>query len=448
MIQWPSIPSAGAVEAVAEPVMVPTFTEGDVQGTLMPELPASGSGQETGESPIIAAAQQTGASDGRAPSARRRRWSVAAIALSTMAHAAAIYAVADYLAPDGFEAEIDPVSVVIVVDSQPDLAEPPAIAGDASETIEARAPEEPPLESDSAADIAAEATPDEVISEDASTDEDASTAVVTEQILPEFSPLPPLADLADLADPVTAEVEPQPVATPPLETAIVPEPTAAPELPAGAPVLSAAPSMESMLPDIPFQTLQPAMAASSHEHKAAEAAPKTSARPVEPKPRKAEPKPARKETRAAEQPKPPAREKSAKAKTVAAQANADKVKPGKVGAKDKGKAQAASRAGAVASVKASAGQKEAYGRKVNGHVQRFRRYPEEAARQRITGAVRVSISISGSGGLAAASVQASSGYPMLDKEALATVRRAAPYPKPPEGFGGSARFSLTLRFSK
>lgn len=452
MIQWPSIPLAGAVEAVAEPVMVPTFDERDVEATLMPELPDSGSRQETGESPLIASVEKTGESDGRAPSARRRRWSIAAILLSTMAHAAAIYAVADYLAPDGFEAEIDPVSVIIVVDSQPDPAEQPAIAGDASETIEARAPEERPLESEPAADIVAETTPDEVVSEDASTD------IVTEEILPEFSPLPPLADL------VMADVEPQPPArAPPVDTAVAQEPRAAPELRAGAPVLTAAPSIEAKLPDIPFPTQQPAMESVSQKQKAGEAAPDTSMKPVEPKPREAEPKPARKETRAAEHPKPPAREKPDRAKTATAPAKSDtvksdkakpdkvkpdKVKPGTVAAKDKGKAQAASRAGAVASAKASAGQREAYGRKVNGHVQRFRRYPGEAARQRITGAVRVSISISGSGSLAAASVQASSGYPMLDKEALATVRRAAPYPKPPEGFGGSARFSLTLRFSK
>ena len=437
MIQWPSIKSAGRVEAVAEPVMVPTFAERDVQAIQIPELRASGYEQETGESPIIASTRQTGANDGHVPSTRRRRWSIAAILLSTMAHAAAIYAVADYLAPDGSEAETDPVSVVIVVESQPDPAEQRAIAGDANETIEARAPEQPPVESEPAADIAAEAAPDEVISEVASTD------IVTEEILPEFSPLPPLTD------PVSADVEPQQAAgTSPVETDVASEPTGAPEPPAGAPVLAAAPSIESMLPDIAFPTLQPAIASLSQEPKATEAAPATRAKPVEPKPRKAEPKPARKATRADKQPKPPAREKPDKAKTAAAQANPDKVKPGKVEAKDKGKAQAASRAGSVASAKASAGQKEAYGRKVNGHVQRFRRYPEEAARQRITGAVRVSISISGSGGLAAASVQASSGYPMLDKEALATVRRAAPYPKPPEGIGGSARFSLTLRFSK
>jgi protein TonB len=115
----------------------------------------------------------------------------------------------------------------------------------------------------------------------------------------------------------------------------------------------------------------------------------------------------------------------------------------------KGKARApASTASAAASASAAAGDRTSYGRLVNGHVQRYKRYPESAARGGLRGAVKVSIGVGASGNLASARISASSGHKVLDDEALATVRRAAPYPKPPASFGGTARLSLTLRYSR
>jgi protein TonB len=125
---------------------------------------------------------------------------------------------------------------------------------------------------------------------------------------------------------------------------------------------------------------------------------------------------------------------------------ADKGAPaGKRGAEKKPE-KAASKAGSTASSPASAGAMESYGLAVNRHVQRYKRYPGEAAKAGMKGAVRLSISIGGAGNLSAARVTGSSGHALLDSEALATVRRAAPYPRPPSG--AKAQFSLTLRYSR
>jgi protein TonB len=46
-------------------------------------------------------------------------------------------------------------------------------------------------------------------------------------------------------------------------------------------------------------------------------------------------------------------------------------------------------------------------------------------------------------------VTGGSGHAVLDEEALATARGAAPYPAPPDGVGGKTyAFSVTLRFSR
>jgi protein TonB len=54
-------------------------------------------------------------------------------------------------------------------------------------------------------------------------------------------------------------------------------------------------------------------------------------------------------------------------------------------------------------------------------------YPEEARRQKLTGALIVDVAIRPDGNLAAVKVQRSSGKPILDEAALRIVRLAAPY---------------------
>ncbi len=96
---------------------------------------------------------------------------------------------------------------------------------------------------------------------------------------------------------------------------------------------------------------------------------------------------------------------------------------------------------------ASPAAKASYAKKLLRHVERRKRYPRAAAGKRISGATRLAITINRSGSLVGARVTGSSGHRVLDDAAVATARRAAPYPRPPQGVGGSTiSFSVTLRF--
>lgn len=110
---------------------------------------------------------------------------------------------------------------------------------------------------------------------------------------------------------------------------------------------------------------------------------------------------------------------------------------------------AASAPAAAPSRAASAGEQEQYARRLARHVERYKRYPAAAARQRITGVTSLSITINRSGGLVAARVASGSGHSVLDEEALAIARRAAPYPRPPENIGDrNFSFTVALRFAR
>jgi len=58
-------------------------------------------------------------------------------------------------------------------------------------------------------------------------------------------------------------------------------------------------------------------------------------------------------------------------------------------------------------------------------------YPPIARRMNWSGKVVVSFTIAEDGGVHAIRVVEKSGFPILDKCALETVRKAAPFPKPP-----------------
>ncbi len=144
---------------------------------------------------------------------------------------------------------------------------------------------------------------------------------------------------------------------------------------------------------------------------------------------------------------------SDKAKPAEAKA---RVKPGPRRTKKIGKTKAAarqraggrhqgnagtSRGGRRGTSRASAGAIASYGARVRARIL--------ANRQHASGLGRVSISfaISRSGSLRHASVSRSSGNGKLDRAALATVRRAAPFPSPPNGAGvRQLRFSIPITF--
>jgi periplasmic protein TonB len=64
-------------------------------------------------------------------------------------------------------------------------------------------------------------------------------------------------------------------------------------------------------------------------------------------------------------------------------------------------------------------------------LERFKRYPGAASRRGIKGVSIVRFTVDRTGQLIASEVLQSSGSPILDEEALATIRRASPFPLPP-----------------
>lgn len=122
--------------------------------------------------------------------------------------------------------------------------------------------------------------------------------------------------------------------------------------------------------------------------------------------------------------------------------------------------RSSAQAGATAT---GAGQAEAQNRPVDGTGQvdaqkaylstlaawlaKHRRYPAGARRRGQEGVVRVRVTISRSGQVLAQEIIESSGYFLLDREAMATVKRAQPLPAfPPELKGPALEFNLPVRF--
>lgn len=425
--------------------------------------------------------------------ARGRRLGVTiALILSTAFHAAAFAWLAGNLPVEGMEAQSEGVSVEIVFDV-PATSASPAITGNdgaadagASEVVEqalaevvepelaeveqALAPEsaEPrdaaAVEPEVVAPVAAEAS--ETATADAAEPVDGvelaetvePVAVAGSESIAGTRAREPVA--ADIAVPTVAEtVEAEPAAAPVAAEPIEPvAPAFAPPAPDAAAValLAAPPSVEALaiLDPVP-------------DNAAEDALPETVERVPEPRPeppvaeartamRKA-PRPATTQARAVELPRksasaetePNARKAPAKADAVA---RPDKKPAGpsrKPAADAARKPAAAASAGSRARAAAAPGAEAKYGRKLLSHVERHKRYPAAARSAGITGSTRLAITIDRAGGLSGARVSAGSGHRILDQEALAVARRAAPYPRPPEGVGGRTfSFAVTLRFTR
>lgn len=67
------------------------------------------------------------------------------------------------------------------------------------------------------------------------------------------------------------------------------------------------------------------------------------------------------------------------------------------------------------------------------HLERRKRYPASARRQRLEGVAQVRFTIDGSGNVQSVALAGSSGIAELDQEVVAMVRRASPVPAPPPG---------------
>ncbi len=70
---------------------------------------------------------------------------------------------------------------------------------------------------------------------------------------------------------------------------------------------------------------------------------------------------------------------------------------------------------------------------VAAHLARYKQYPAEARSRGAAGMAVVSFSLSGSGSVTSARLARSSGVSSLDQEVTAMVRRASPFPAPPDG---------------
>ncbi|MEH0194131.1 TonB family protein [Caulobacter sp. CCNWLY153] len=71
-----------------------------------------------------------------------------------------------------------------------------------------------------------------------------------------------------------------------------------------------------------------------------------------------------------------------------------------------------------------------------GRLKAYKRYPRRAQSAGQEGVVHVAFMVDRAGRVLSARVAKGSGYPLLDEEALSTVRRASPVPPPPDDVAG------------
>ncbi len=89
-----------------------------------------------------------------------------------------------------------------------------------------------------------------------------------------------------------------------------------------------------------------------------------------------------------------------------------------------------------------------YPGKVRRKLRRALRYPKKARSAKLRGTTHVRFSVGPSGNVGVAGVARSSGSAVLDAAALATVRRAAPFPKIPKSAGRKSwSFTVPLEFA-
>ncbi|MGQ3672706.1 TonB family protein [Xanthobacter sp. TB0136] len=250
-----------------------------------------------------------------------------------------------------------------------------------------------------------------------------SVAVYAALFWQEVEPVqsPPAAVMVELAPlPVSADTQEEDVAPgPPMEQAPDVEPVDKPdekpdeEPPPPEPVQE---KVDEEMPElkpapVPSQVVLP------------EPKPREVAKPVEkPKPRREQPKP---KEEARPKPRKPAPQTSAAPRSDAQRSNTT----------------AAPSQGASAS---NSRERASWASRVSAHLNRFKRYPAGAAGA--TGRPVVRFTLNGSGQVTSASLVRSSGSAVLDQEAVATVRRASPFPRPPDGQGAS--FSVPVNFTR
>jgi len=88
-----------------------------------------------------------------------------------------------------------------------------------------------------------------------------------------------------------------------------------------------------------------------------------------------------------------------------------------------------------------------YAGRVAAHLQRHKRYPKEAAANNLSGTATITFTIGTDGRVRASRVSRGSGAGVLDREVVAMVDRAAPFPPIPKAIGKSTMtFTVPVRF--
>jgi periplasmic protein TonB len=323
----------------------------------------------------------------RSPLARSRSWDAA---ISAALHVAALAALLTWATPVTETASPEPVTIEIVADT-------PALPVRESEVAPApptpTVVEPPPVAEPSPPPVAESPPPPPVV---------------------EPSP-PPVAE----APPPPPVVEPSPPAvaeSPPPPPVVEPSPPPVAEAPPPKPVVEPTPRPAPLASPAPQRVPKPTPTVASPAA-ARVAKPPPSERPTPPRVAKPTPPEKLSPTNSRE---PPESSRSASRATKLAS-----LPP-------------------QAAPAASSAEVAGYQSEVLGRIAAQKRYPEAARERAPQGVAIVRFSIAASGQLAGASLSRSAGDPLLDAEALATVRRASPFPPPPAG--APRNFSVPLSY--
>jgi protein TonB len=333
--------------------------------------------------------------------------------------------------------EIDPavaeVSIITMLDAKPVetvTAEPVTDTGSA-QPVETAQPVEPatetltpveatPVESETPAPVA-EPEPVEPAPQEQTT---ATMAATAPEILATDT-VQPVEDENTVAPPAQA-----------VDPAVEPAAEAAPAAPAETVTETPAEAVAQPVPEETFETL-------------AAVAPIPEPRPEAPRPEKPAEKAEKKRAPEKKEPAKPRERKTAEERAAGSGGNAKAdTRRGEADGQADGKTAARSKGGNRQSAAGNAAVSN-YPGKIVSKLRRALRYPAEAKRKKLRGEVQVAFTVSAGGGIGGVRVVASSGSPVLDKAAVETVRRAAPFPAIPEGAGRSSwPFTVPLAFTR
>ncbi|HWE72175.1 MAG TPA: energy transducer TonB [Stellaceae bacterium] len=221
------------------------------------------------------------------------------------------------------------------------------------------------------------------------------------------------------------------------ESASEPTPsTAEPELRQPTPPIETPPEPSAEVPSLAQTQITPAPA----PQETAEPVPQHKPRPPQPKP----PPPhteATQTTPTPATPEPAAQQPTTASETPSQSASAsDADQPLPPGAGGRGRGDAGAGRAAVGNGSLE-GPGDNYLDAVRRWVQRYRKYPDEAVKQKQEGVVQLGFKFTRDGTVIDAWIEKSSGFPLLDQAALNMIRAASPIPKVPDRYQGD---TLTL----